>query len=205
MRNKIIFAFLIIFSTLFFIFAFLLNARMISTRFLELSTLFFSINDEESGRDYLNLVATYGLHKKLYENVIDENNFSLEELKTSLILSENRKKFDKNINFLNFPALSIINGLRFLIGKPKIEKIIDSDFNDDLDLAYFFERQKQYKRSLALYDEILKKIKNDNKRKAIILLHEGYCYSIMGEYARAKEKYIEVINIDKNTSMAITA
>jgi len=178
---------------------------MIKIRLAELGSYIYVINNDESKRDYLNLVATYNLHKRLYNNSINEKNFSLEELKTSLIVSESKTNLKNNFTIFQAPSLLIINSLRFLIGKKSIQNIINNESNQYLDIAYYFERQKLYSKSLAIYNDILKRKNPDQKQKSIINLHEGYCYSIIGDYTNAKEKFNKVINENKNTNISVTA
>ncbi len=205
MKNRVIIVILTLLGLSFLFLSVILNFEMINIRLTELGSYIYLINKNESKKDHLNLVATYNLHKRLYDNKISEKSFTIEELKTSLILNEKEKDFKKHFTLKESLALSIINSLRYLIGKNSIKNITTNNSNKELDMGYFYERQKQYNKSLIIYDEILKKREGDKNQKSIINLHEGYCYSIIGEHEKAKDKFNTVISENKNTTLAITA
>jgi hypothetical protein len=74
-----------------------------------------------------------------------------------------------------------------------------------LTMAYFAERQKKYEEALKIYDDLLDNGEVDDNQTHIILLHQGYCLSIIGEYEKAKKKFLDIIKNFQNEDVAITA
>ncbi|OHD15252.1 MAG: hypothetical protein A2086_13865 [Spirochaetes bacterium GWD1_27_9] len=193
--------FIVIFSMILF------NNVMINIRIFELKSYLLNINIEESSRDYLGLVSKYKLYKDLYKNHISENNFDINELKTSYLVTEDVKQNISLVKYstLNYPVLFVINSIRFILGKQFIENIFTKENQSFLDIAYYMERNKHYNNAIYFYKEILKTEKMPRNKKVLVILHLGFCYSIIGEYEKAKQNYLDVINGYENENVAITA
>ena len=88
---------------------------------------------------------------------------------------------------------------------PLLEEVKEEELNVNLEAGYYYERNKEYKKAIALYDQILASPVTGRPLKAGVLLHQGFCYSILGEYSKAKIKYLTVIKEYGDISTAVTA
>ncbi|MBN1699158.1 MAG: tetratricopeptide repeat protein [Spirochaetales bacterium] len=187
---------------------FVLNEVVVSIRMHELRVFLREINKETMEMDELGMVTKFKLHRGLYENRIDENELSIEEMNIAYLItaSEEPEGFTlSRYREIAGPILYIINFLRMFIQKPPIQYVAGPVENMDLAIAYYYERSKYYRKALEKYDAILARQNIDESELHIVLLHQGYCLSILGEYEEAKEKYLTIIRNFENEAVAITA
>jgi tetratricopeptide (TPR) repeat protein len=163
---------------------------------------------EDNSIDHIGLVMKYRLHKEMYENRITAEDTSIIETRINSILSGREaesKALPGRYNYLSIPVLHSINLIRYITGVPLIEDMEDDDLNLSLEVAYYHERNKDYKKAIALYNQILDDPSSGRTLKAGVLLHVGFCYSIIGDYEKAKSKYLTVIKEYGDINTAITA
>jgi hypothetical protein len=97
----------------------------------------------------------YELYKRLYDNTITEPEFDLKELRMSFLSESDNEDISSDTTlplFMN-PVLYTVNGIRFLLGKEAIFPGLRNDTFSYLDYAYYYERNKQYRNALVVYDE----------------------------------------------------
>jgi tetratricopeptide (TPR) repeat protein len=185
-----------------------LNDIVLSIRMIELEGFLKAINREASQVDELGMVSKYKLHLSLYNEEIDEKKFDEEELETVYLATS--FEVQSKTSTLKYSGVSegimwIINLLRMPLGKPPIQTAIDNPTDTELTLAYYFERNKNFRRALDIYKQALDgKIIAENKIP-IVLLHEGYCQSLIGNYTDAKSVFISIIKDYNDENIAITA
>ncbi len=176
-------------------------------RIKELKVFLQKSEREDNNFDHIGLVMKYRLARRLYENQISEENADMVEVKVNSLLSEAARKDRvqlREYRMLSIPALHTINFLRFLLGKGPIKDYNDAKSNIYLEVAYFYERNKFYDKALEIYDKALGE-KPDRKTAAGIILHKGFCQSILGNYKDAKGDYNTVIRDYSDEKAAITA
>ena len=199
----------IIICTMFTSFMYFLNNIYINIRMKELKVHLQKANQNENNIDHINLVMKYTLHRKLYEDKISIREANIIQSHVNS-LTKDQPKYD-NVKITGFqiayiPALYFINFYRFFMGKPPIKDISGDTVNSHFELAYYFERNNLYRRALKHYKLTRSESYNISRPiKASILLHEGYCYALLGEYKKAKKKYKLIINNYSNENIAITA
>jgi tetratricopeptide (TPR) repeat protein len=206
-RNK--FPILIIVATVFILAGmYFLNDIVLSIRMIELESFLREINREASQVDELGMVSKYKLHLDLYSNAIDEGKFDEEELKTVYLATS----FEVQSNIpatkyesISEPVMWIINVFRAFLGKTPIRAAIENETDTELTLAYYFERNKHFRKALSIYEDALSAKKIVESKVAIVLLHEGYCRSLIGEYDKAKAIFVAIIRKYNNENIAITA
>jgi len=187
----------------------LLNDIYINIRFKELKLHLQKINRNESCNDHIGLVTKYSLHKQIYDEKISQDKADSIEFKINLFST--RKESFKEVSvqkyeYLSIPALYIININRFFIGKSPIRDLEDKGESGlDLDLAYYYERNNLYDKAYQKYNEALKKGSYDETIISSIMLHQGFCSALLGEYERAKGLYLKIIEQYGSESVAITA
>lgn len=191
-------------------FLFFLNELVISIRLNELKSTLQQQNRSENSMDHIELVATYLINKDIYDKKISQEKAdSLESKVMSLSRGEDSgssRAYPYKYRFFSYPAISLINFNRKIIGKVPLRFLSsqESDYIRDLDLAYYYERNFQFPSSIKLYDKVLK-ADIDNSLRASIMLHQGYCYALSGSNEMALDNYSRIINDYGNENSAVTA
>jgi len=185
-----------------------LNSINLKVRMKELKIALQNIDIEEARTDHINLIMKYTLNRKLYENQMSQDEADRIELRINN-LSKRNKKYESTAitgNRIIFSiSMSLINALRFIMNKNSIIDISSDFFNSPLVMAYFYERNYHLEKALQYYEEGLKSSKLSRSLTAGVILHQGYCYALLSQYKKAKNKYREVISNYKNEDISITA
>jgi len=184
------------------------NDIVTSVGLRELQTDLGSLNRTNSKRDFLSMVAKYKLQKRLYEEKINDDEFGLEELKINSIVGMKEKTgsevAERYTNILP-PVFFFINAIRFVMGEKPLSPASHDPAAAYLDIAYYYERNKQYKKALEVYRIATGLIPHGNKKIPVIQLHRGFCLSIIGDYENAREKYSDVIRENRDEEITKTA
>ena len=186
----------------------LLNDINRQIRIKELRIYLLSSNREDNNIDHIGLVMKYRLHKKMYENRMNQDEADLVESRVNAILASamtDRVVSMDRYRYLSLPTLWTINAMRFIIGKPPIMDMSEDSAHSYLEAAYYYERNNCYARALEAYDRALDRERNNAALASSIILHQGYCQSILGNYSEAKERYQTVIRVYGDRPLAATA
>ena len=186
----------------------LFNDINIQIRIKEIKIFLQRSNREDNSIDHIGLVMKYRLHKAMYENRITGEDTSIIETRINSILSgreEQSRVLPGRYRYMSVPVLYTINAIRYVIGMPLIEDVKEDEVNLNLEVAYYYERNKDYKKAISLYNQILNEPFSGRPLKASVLLHQGFCYSIIGEYEKARSKYLTVIKDYGDINTAVTA
>lgn len=186
----------------------LFNDINIQIRVKEIRVFLQRSNRDDNSLDHIGLVMKYRLHKAMYDNRISGEDTSIIEARINSILSgreEVSAVLPGRYRYMSVPVLFTINLIRSVIGMPQIKDMEEDAVNLNLEVAYYYERNKDYKRAIALYNQILSEPVTGRSLKAGVLLHQGFCYSIIGEYENARSKYLTVIKDYGDFSTAVTA
>ncbi|MBN2160502.1 MAG: tetratricopeptide repeat protein [Spirochaetes bacterium] len=165
-------------------------------------------NREENNIDHMGLVMKYRIHKRLYENQINNDEADLIEARVNSILAGTdtyRHVSMERYRLLSIPTLFVINFMRAIMGKPPIRDLAEDTTHTLLEVAYYYERNNYYAKALEVYDRALRSGRYSDTYRAGIILHQGYCHSILGDYDIAREKYMEVVKQYGDTPVAVTA
>ena len=182
------------------------NRINITIRLHELSQSLRKNTVDVNSLDHMGLLMTYQLHQRLYDGRITPDQSDITELRIlSLIKESETVRSGNRLPAFLSPALHMINGMRHLIKKqPLIWDIEDDPSQAILSLAYYYERNRKYSIALDQYRK-LEKINLDNETHAGILLHEGFCQSMLGDFPSALKLYRDVINNYPESNACITA
>ena len=185
------------------------NEVIISVRLEDFKTYLQNLDRDEGGVDHIVLVATYEIHKKIYEERITQDTADLIEQKLNTLSLSVNNITPQTLNIygiFSYPAVEMINFNRRILGKPpvKYNRKTGYDFKD-LDLAYYYERNFLYKAAASQYDRALRNKNLSVTLKASILLRQGYCCALTGNTEKAMNNYQAVITDYSQESSAITA
>lgn len=185
-----------------------LNDVNLNVRIKELRLYMQKSTREDNNIDHIGLVMKYRLQKKLYEKQSDEDETHIVEARVNSILSNamtERNIVMERYQYISTPSLFIINFIRKIMNKEPIQNMWDDTANIYLAIAYYYERNNCFARALDIYSRALKAETHNTNTIASIILHEGYCHSIMGNYWIARNKYMYVIKNYSEKPVAITA
>jgi tetratricopeptide (TPR) repeat protein len=197
-------------SLIIIVFLIFLNDIIIFIRLNELKANLYEQDRRESSLDHIGLVATYQIHKNIYEKKITQENADVIEERVLSLVNSEEKEYSASIpikyKIISRPALMIINFNRGIIGKnPLTFHLADERHLTDLDLAYYYERNFLFTKAIIIYDKVLNNRTISSTLKASVMLHQGYCYALAGMNEKAMNIYSTIINKFSQESSAITA
>ncbi|MCP4137071.1 MAG: tetratricopeptide repeat protein [bacterium] len=199
---------LIIISIILIIGMFVLNDTIKDIRLDELKIVLQQTNSVSSSLDHISLVMNYRNHKKSYRKKISPAKADMIEIRVNSILLSGDIKEDvllEKEGYFKKPVLILMNFIRRIAGKRPIENVLQKRSSVALDIAYYYERNKLYGKAITLYQQILNEGKFHRAQLAGIMLHQGYCHSIVGNYQQAIQKYMLVIKNYGDEKPSITA
>ena len=185
-----------------------LNDVNLHIRIKELRLYMQKSTREDNNIDHIGLVMKYRIQKKMYESQLHQDEADVIEARVNSILSKttaDRKVSMERYQYVSIPSLFIINLFRKITNKEPIQNVWDDTANIYLAIAYYYERNNCFARALDIYARALKKETYNTNTMASIILHEGYCHSIMGNYKVARNRYLYVIKNYGDKPVAITA
>lgn len=203
---------LVIFCLLLSAGLFLLNELNLDIRLMELKQYLQKNSAEEnSSIDHMGLVMKYRISTMRYDNKISMEEADIMENNVNLLVSakeiEETVKDDDDDAYASLikPALYVINVNRYFIGKPAITTDSNMDSIAYLEIAYYYERNNHYKKSLEYYKKVVSLDLPKGPLAAGIMLHQGFCNALLGNYDRAKDSYIRVIKEYPGQPITFTA
>lgn len=189
-------------------FMFFLNNVNVFIRTKELKLYLQRSDKTDNDHSHMALLAKYKIHKQIYEKKISLKDFDLLQMRVNNLFKSSAKtkkiKMAK-YEYISKPLVIVINLFRYLIGKNPIKNMSDMKSNVYLEVAYYYERNSYYKKALLTYDKALDIEKNDRKVISSIILHQGYSHAIIGEYEKAKGKFLTLIRDFDHDEIAIIA
>lgn len=189
--------------------AFLFNNISLEIRLKELVINLQQINRTDYNDDHIHLISQYSFHHKLYSGQINREKADKVEFRLQQILSEEKNYSSvlfSNLNFISRPAVFLINLNRKIIGKPPIKDIKEFKLSsDELDKAFYYERNFIFGKAVKSYDSLLKSRHFDPSIEGSILLHKGFCIALSGKIPEAKSIFHEIIKKFHGENTAITA
>jgi tetratricopeptide (TPR) repeat protein len=184
------------------------NDVNIQIRMREVKLFLQRSNRSDNSIDHIGLVMKYRLHKDMYENRISNEELNIAEVRVNSILAGLEREnivSPVKYRYATIPVAYMINFIRYLIGMPPLREPDGGVETAGIDAAYYYERNRLYHRAIEEYSKILKEGVADRTLNAGVLLHQGYCYSILGDFDNARKLYISVIKDFGEINVAVTA
>ncbi len=164
------------------------NEAIIQYRMAEYNRAMETLSQSYNSSHALNMLARFEL--------IKQRQNSPEEDETALELKMQSLGSGKLIAVQQPPASikskvigAVISGVGFILGKKKTKADVPSRITDNLEAAYFFERSRKYDKAIEIYARGLGEKNLPKDVSATLLLHRGFCASLMGEYQKAIEDF----------------
>lgn len=207
-KSKAVTSILFIIVTFSILFVFVFNNSVIRLRISELKYFLQVVNRENANKDFMNLVSKYEITKRNYNKTTYNKEVDLNEIKLNYLFSEQQNNLKmaitryKNISRV---ALIMINAVRKLLGKESLKRFLEEKSNYYINFAYYLEKEKKYNKALSVYKKAILESELSKNKREIIILHQGFCYSILGDYVTARTKYIYIINNSTHENIRLTA
>lgn len=185
---------------LIFAVVFMFNRSVVSIHLNELSNAVDELNKKQRGFNTVDILFKYEINRRLYSGLITEAEYDREELKTISILTQQEAP-ERKLGMFDYISMPAVNGLRFLLGKPFLTLTKEQKENNAaLSLAFYHENNRRFRDAQNIYNSF-----DEQKKQSPVLLHEGYCLSLLGEHDDAVEKLTRIINENRNEEIAATA
>lgn len=185
---------------LIFAVVFMFNRSVVSIHLNELSNAVDELNKKQRGFNTVDILFKYEINRRLYSGLITEAEYDREELKTISILTQQEAP-ERKLGIFDYISMPAVNGLRFLLGKPFLTLTKEQKENNAaLSLAFYHENNRRFRDAQNIYNSF-----DEQKKQSPVLLHEGYCLSLLGEHDDAVEKLTRIINENRNEEVAATA
>lgn len=147
-------------------------------------------------------LSSKALKSKLRQIFLDKDNFN-NEIKINILESSilNSNIQDNNFELTSFEkvGLFLVNGVRFISFKPVIDLSSNKRNTILLQYAFYQERTRRYKDASDKYKELEKLLPNDTDEYAFVLLHDGFCLSMLGLNTDANFQLDKVYNLFPGT------
>jgi tetratricopeptide (TPR) repeat protein len=169
------------------------NSAVVSFRLRELDNdLTAAARTQKENRNLAMFVQYDLLKNRFHKPMEDALDYRMEaELLTFTV----RDEAPGQVNWKHFmdPAAAVaIRGIRYLMGKKTEVAEVRTGESIDLQDAYMYERHRQYEKAITLYGSMLKG-KKTRQLKPEVLLHMGFCNSLLGKFNLARLLFREVI------------
>jgi tetratricopeptide (TPR) repeat protein len=184
------------------------NDVNIHLRIAELKLYFQKSIRDENSSDHMALLTKMHIQKNLYSSAMTPLAADMMELKVNTLFAQipdetaaRESRYKKLIPVME----PVINGIRFMLGKPPVSIADETMRNRCLDAAYYFERNNAYSKAVDLFTKAEKAKTEDREILAGILLHKGFCFAVMGNSPDAVTSFKKVISVYSGEKAAFTA
>ncbi|MBF0429881.1 MAG: AgmX/PglI C-terminal domain-containing protein [Fibrobacteria bacterium] len=183
----------ILLVVVFVLFSAYINNVIIKFRLAEFDNALTTISNKENTGHTIDMLSRF----KLIRERIEKPEETSEKLKKEIkfrSLSQNKLFDQQPVQFTRSDkvAIKVISGIRSLLGKEKIN--INQKHNDteELEEAYFYEKNRRYDNAKNIYEKILMKKDLPTNLRSTLLLHLGFCKATLGQYAPAQKNLTDI-------------
>lgn len=193
-----------------FITGLLFNVGLIDIRFEEVNYQLGKVASIADDSRSLGILSKYELIKRRMElGESDKENYEMEARVQALISGDQlsgdmQDDVTKRKKYL-IPVRILLNAIRLVLGKELIKPEQENEIFKVLEIGYFWERNRKYKEAIDIYDKVLDMPAVDEDIRATVLLHKGFCFSMLSEYEKSIDVYERVINVYPDTDAGKTA
>lgn len=178
------------------------NARI---RIVEIRNLLSESIISSQDIDHAGLITHYRFRMDLYNKKITDLEADIIEMKALSMfpVATGPEDIEKEGCAARISA-AVANTFKRIIGKPPVVLNPAKRGNSALFSAYFYERNSLFEKALEQYDKTLEQNPRSDQKGGIIL-HQGFCLSMIGRTDDAMEKYLYVIEHYPNEPVSVTA
>lgn len=186
----------------------LFNAGLIELRLREIGYHLEKFAAQDDVTNTLGIVAKYELvQQRMRTGEEDISNYEL-EARIAALTSGDKFDAERESGFDRLylaPVRLVVNGIRFVMGKPILNPTDDDKIYRILEIGYFWERNRKYTEAIDIYNEVLEKPDLREEIRAAVLIHQAFCYSMLSEYDKSRSVYEQVIRLYPTSEAGILA
>lgn len=172
---------------------------------LELQAYLIRYDREESWNDYIRMVSKYKLYREIYTTRGFHKELTRRELEVALVLvqDDDRKilQKEKKYGFILPVVIKMTNLFRAYLDNPPLEEVFSVPSLPYYYVGLYLEKNNYYDQAITFFEKSLD-FRDSNDE--LILLHLGYCYSIIGKYDQARAFYSQVMQLSENHTIRTT-
>ncbi|NCN09836.1 MAG: hypothetical protein GW938_08330 [Leptospira sp.] len=147
-------------------------------------------------------LSSKALKSKLRQIFLEKDNFN-NEIKINILessfLNSNIQENSFELSSFEKAGIFIVNAVRFISFKPIINLSSNKKNTILLQYAFYLERTRRYKDASDKYKDLEKNLQNDSDEFAFVLLHDGFCLSMLGQNTEAYIQLDKVYNLFPGT------
>ena len=180
--------------------------QVISDLRVEEVSLTFQKYRQEQGSDRTSsLVARFEILQR--QSAESETSYLKEGKQMSILSDQYSENQDdrKRYSLLNNVVKSLMNQVASLTGSEIRFSNSDQKKQRLIELAYMNERKRKFNKSIAIYDYLDSDFDNQQKEKAYIYLHRGYCKALIGQRQQAISDLENAARLGKGAEVGSTA
>jgi TonB family protein len=166
------------------------NEAIIQYRMNEYNRAMEALSQTHNSSHALNMLARFELIKQR-QNMPEEDETGVELKLQSLAASNLLGTQKPKIGIKDRAIGAVIQTVGFILGKKRTKADVPSKVVKNLELAYFYERSRKYDKAVEIYTSSLAEKDLPPDISATLLLHRGFCASLMGEYKKAKVDFVQ--------------
>ena len=174
-----------------------LNSTIVSIHISEMDQRLLDVSNNELASLSFSIFSRYNLIKERIETGEGSTENYIHESKIQTVLSEENEveEIPQADTLPNWHPVKIFLSLiqKLSNWETKVDTI-STEENELLDEAYLLERKRRYPEAISLYRQALTDENLQPKSHALILIHSGFCLSMIGDYDNAIISYQEAAN-----------
>lgn len=179
------------------LFSFLFNKSIIDIRLEEIDYHLNRVALEDKSSQTFSIISRYELIKRRIESGDVASEDYTGEGRMQVVLATNTiPQLQSATRKMSpwHPVRLTLAGMRFLLRKEQIgtQEVVAAI--EELEQAYLFERQRNYKAALGVYEKILTKPFIPPKVHASVLMHKAFCLSLLSNYEESAAMYQQVVD-----------
>jgi TonB family protein len=186
------------------------NLSVIDIRYQELDKNLYNVAYQQDLNKSLSMLSKVSiLKRRITTGTETSEEYALESKIMAVISSDLLKESTvkpSKWSYMRPVARLGMNVIRLILGKG-IEKDINQGKEDDkeLEIAYFYERNRRYDKALEMYSAILNARKHTPEMISVIELHKGFCEAMAGDFVTARSSFENVIARSPDSETATVA
>lgn len=187
----------------------LFNYSVVEVRLDDLNSILSQAAKSQAEDKALGMLAKYELIKRRMERRAEtSDDYELETRVQAILMSggSDEKTPPMSRVILKKPARIVLSFIRMLMGKEL--RAYEEDVSKErelIEVGYFWERNRHYDRAISIYQKILGTKDLNKGLQRYVMLHNGFCLSMVSKYRESKAMYEEVIREFPDSEAAVIA
>ncbi len=185
------------------------NLAVIDLRYQELDNTLYKIAYQQDINKSLSMLSKVSILKRRLEKGTETaEEYALESKIMAVISSDlltQPNTVESKFQYMRPVARLGLNAIRLVMGKSIESEVGKEEDNKELEVAYFYERNRRYDKALEMYAAILKAKKHTPVMRAVIELHKGFCEGMLADFTSARRSLEGVIAENPNSDEAAVA